>query len=125
MMEQLIQKVVNNYSLLVAKEAMFERHLEARENADMGDALTLVKIQLGMIESWFSLLDIEERVIFRQVLLGDYDAIIANRTASTKWMCGLIAAGRSPWQIKDAAIKKIVCFAETHSSLTAALFENI
>lgn len=54
--EQLIQKVVNNYSLLVAKETMYERHLEARKNADMRDALTLVKIQIGMIESWFTLL---------------------------------------------------------------------
>lgn len=101
------------------------RHLERRENADMRDALAMVKMQIGAIESWFALLDTEERVIFRQVLLGDCDAATSNRIAATKWMQGLAIAGRSVWQIRENAIEKVVRFADMHTNIFFALFENI
>ena len=123
-MEQWVQKAINSYSLLREKEAMFERHLERRENADMRDALAMVKMQIGAIESWFALLDTEERVIFRQVLLGDCDAATSNRIAATKWMQGLAIAGRSVWQIRENAIEKVVRFADMHTNIFFAVFEN-
>lgn len=124
-MEQLIRKVVNSYSTLVKKAAVFERHLEARENADMREALTVIKLQIGAVESWFVLLTVEERVVFRQVLLGNDDSKAANRTAATKWALGLAASGKSPWRIREAAIHKIINFADTHCKLMLALFESI
>lgn len=124
-MEQLILKVINSYSSLVANEAMFERHLEARENTDMQDALTTVKMQIGAIESWFALLSVEERVIFRQVLLGDDNAVTANRIAATRWAQKHLVIGESLLQIRKTAIQKVISFADMHSKLMLELFENI
>lgn len=124
-MEQLIRKVADNYSALLDKKALFEHHLEARENADMRDALTLVNIQIGAIESWFTLMDLEERVVFRQYLLGDYCADAANRIAATKWTQQAISAGESPWLMREAAFEKVTRFADAHRKLILALFENV
>lgn len=124
-MEELIGKVVDSYVSLEAKNALFEQRLEARENADMRDELTIIQIQIGVIESWFALLNIEERIVFRQLLLGSRDAASANRIAAAEWLQRLNATGRSLWQVRETAIQKVLSFARVHSPLMQALFQNI
>ena len=70
-MKAFVQKVLENYPRLLREKALFERHLEMRENQEMRDALVMLKIKLGVVESWFALLNVDERFAFRQALLFD------------------------------------------------------
>ena len=52
-MKALVQKVIENYPRYLQEEGLFEYHLEMRENSDMRDALTELKIKISVVESWF------------------------------------------------------------------------
>ena len=43
-MKAFVQKVLENYPRLLREKALFERHLEMRENQEMRDALVMLKI---------------------------------------------------------------------------------
>ena len=124
-MEYIVLNIIDKYPSLLAKEMVLERHLTARENMDLRDALTVVKMQLNAIESWFVLLSVEERVVFRQVLLGNHDAGDANRIAATRWLERIVRAGQSPWKLKESAIRKISDSSGAHRKLMDAIFEDI
>ena len=81
-MKAFVQKVIEDYPRYLQEEATFERHLETRENSDMRDALTMLKIRLGIVESWFALLDADERFAFRQTLQTDLNDTPARRAAA-------------------------------------------
>lgn len=119
-MEQLIRRAIDDYERLRKELAMFERHLEARENAEMREALVLHQIRIGAIESWFTLLDTDEKVALRQAMLEGRDSF--NSKASAKWMTGLMKNKLSPWMMREEAIAKIVAFADDHRELLNAIF---
>ena len=112
-MKYLIDNIVNGYADLLKQERIFEKHLEARENADMRDRLTFVKMRIGAIESLFALLSIDEKVVFRQILLGACDPFEANCIATSKWGGVRIVNHQSPWKLKQSAFHKIEFFCFT------------
>ncbi len=122
-MEQLIRQALNDYSRIKAEIAMFERHLEGRENAEMRGALALREIQMGAIESWFRLLDADEKAALRLSLCEGKDN--ERGLVGKKWAQGLLRAGVSPWKVRESAVEKIVQFANTCRELTAAIFADL
>ena len=95
-MKAFVQKVIEDYPRYLQEEATFERHLETRENSDMRDALTMLKIRLGIVESWFALLDADERFAFRQTLQTDLNDTPARRAAAMMWIWRLIKGPTVP-----------------------------
>ena len=122
-MKDFVQKIIEEYSRYLDEEARFERHLEMRENRDMRDALTELKIKIGTVESWFALLNADERVAFRQVLQGCASA--AMQAAAMEWMWRISKEGRTPWQLREQAIAKIAAFVDTHHTVMCAIFDEV
>lgn len=122
-MEALVERIVKKYPRFLQEEAIFERHLEKRENSDMRGALTLVRIKLGMIESWFSLLDTDERFALRQMLTPNSGA--AMQAAAMIWSWQLCQEGQTPAQVRARAIGKIASFAWTHRKLMRMVFGDV
>ncbi len=122
-MKDYIQKIIEEYSRYLDEEARFERHLEMRENRDMRDALTELKIKIGTVESWFALLDADERVAFRQALQGCTSA--AMQSAAMEWMWRISKERLTPYPLREQAIAKIASFVDTHQAVMHAIFDNI
>ena len=76
-MKAFVQKVLEKYPSFLREKAQFERHLEMRENKEMRDALAMLKIKLGVVESWFILLNVDERFALRQALQFDQRNAVA------------------------------------------------
>lgn len=123
-MEQLVRRAIDNYAQLKKEAAIFERRLEARENAEMREALTLRTIQISAIESWFTLLDTDEKVALRQTLQANTDDD-GDCPLSTTWYNALITAGISPLRVREKAISKIISFATAHNELINAIFVDL
>ena len=121
-MKAFVQKVIEDYPRYLQEEAAVERHLETRENSDMRDALTMLKIRLGIVESWFALLDADERFAFRQTLQTDLNDTPARRAAAMMWIWRLIKAGETPWVLREQAMEKIAAFALAHKEMMEAAF---
>ena len=122
-MKDFIQKVIEEYSRYLDEEARFERHLEMRENRDMRDALTELKIKIGTVESWFVLLDVDERIAFRQALQSCTSP--AMQSTAMEWMWRISKEGRTPWQLREQAIAKIAAFVDAHQAVTYAIFDDV
>ena len=122
-MEAHVERIVKKYSRLLQEEVVFERHLEKRENPNMHDALTLVRIRLGIIESWFSLLDTDERFALRQMLTPNSGA--AMQAAAMIWSWQLCQEGQTPAQVRARAIGKIAAFARMHRKLMRMVFGDL
>lgn len=121
-MKSLVKKVMEDYSNYLKEEAILERHLEMRENSDMRDALTMLKIKLGIVESWFTLLDVSERFVFRQTIQADPNDIPTRCTANMLWIWQLIKTGENPWVLMEQAIEKIAEFVLAHKEIMEAVF---
>ncbi len=102
-MEQLVRRVIENFAQLKKEAAIIERRLEARENAEMREALTLRTIQISAIESWFTLLDTDEKAVLRLTLQANTDDDV-NRPSSIKRYHSLITAGISPLREREKAV---------------------
>lgn len=122
-MKDFVQKVIEAYSRYLDEEARFERHLEMRENRDMRDVLTELKIKIGTVESWFALLDTDERIAFRQALQGC--ASTAMQSAAIKWMWRISKEGLTPWQLREKAVAKIATFVDAHLAVMHAIFDDV
>ena len=122
-MEAFIEKIIENYPRYLREEERFEYHLEARENPDMRDALTALRIRLGIIESWFVLLDMDERFALRLILTVNETA--ERRAAAMMWTCQLFKENQTPVQVRKRAIHKISAFASMHRKLMQAAFSDL
>jgi hypothetical protein len=105
-MKDFVQKIIKEYSRYLDEEARFERHLEMRETRDMRVALTELKIKIGTVESWFALLNADERIAFRQALQGCASA--AMQSAAMEWMWRISKEGQTPWQLREQAVAKLL-----------------
>ena len=123
-MKAFVQKVLENYPRLLREKALFERHLEMRENQEMRDALVMLKIKLGVVESWFALLNVDERFAFRQALLFDQKSTSAYYEAALKWGWRLVKEGKSPWVLHEQALEKAASFSEKHKKAMEAIFDD-
>lgn len=125
-MKALVQKVIENYPRYLQEEGLFEYHLKMRENSDMRDALTELKIKISVVESWFALLnDVDERFALRQALQPERNDTPAHRAAATMWMWRLIKTGETPLVIREQAIEKIVAFASDHREMMRTMFSDL
>lgn len=121
-METLIQRIIADYPRFIREEAQFERHLDQRENSEMRYALTRLKTKISTVNSWFTLLDVDERYIFKKTLVKDLHESAAERAATLIWTKHMVKDGLTPWQIQERAVEKIIRFAEKHSDTIKTIF---
>ena len=62
-MEELVRKILSNYLSYVSEKEMYERWLQMRENKEAREALVMVEMKVTMIQSWFNLLNTDERFV--------------------------------------------------------------
>ena len=123
-MKAFVEDVIEKYPLYRQEEALYERCLEMRENSAMRDKLAMLKLKISTIESWFVLLDVDERFIFRQTLNSNYLYIPAYSAAIARWMRLTADTREAPWLLRERAIGKITSFVSGHKELITSIFEN-
>lgn len=123
-MEKTVQRIIEDYPRMLQEESQFAQHLEQRENPDMRDALTILWIKINTVESWFTLLEPNERFVFRQILVGDQQENSAQRAAALMWMWQILEEGQTPWKLRERALEKIVQFAEQHKETIYTIFAS-
>lgn len=80
-MEEFVREVLSRYTSFVSERQLYERWLDMRENSDVRDALVMTEMKITMIQSWFNLLNADERfVIEKRFTL--YDIIKISRKIS-------------------------------------------
>jgi len=123
-MDEFVQRVIMEYTNYLHDKAMYEKHLEMRENYDMREALTVIEIRIGIVECLFGLLDSQEKFAFRQALQGTQNETAAMQSAAIMWMWRLSIDGRTPWQSREHAVAKIVVFTSEHMEMMRAILEE-
>lgn len=124
-MKEFIQNIIDLYPIYIKKIALYERHLETRHNSDMLDELAMLQLKVNTIESWFSLLNPDERFAFRQILNNHQDVPPAQRAAAILWTWNMSQAGETLWSLHENAMKKIVAFASIHEDIFHAIFFDV
>ena len=72
-MEELVRNILSNYLRYVSEKEMYERWLQMRENKEVREALTLVDLKVAMIQSWFNLLNSDERFVIEKHLIEELE----------------------------------------------------
>lgn len=125
MMKEFIQRIIDIYPLYTKRIALFERHLEARENRDMRDALTMLKIKIGLVDSLITLLEPDERFVFRQILQNSGDVSPAQQAAAIRWMWSFSQRDETFWALYERAMMRIANFMDAHKSLIYEVFSDL
>lgn len=121
-MKSLIIKMIDEYPRCLYEKALFQRHLDARENRDMRHSLMELETKIAIIESWFALLDADEKFAIRQTLNGTSKETAAMQAAAIRWMWAGSHDGETPWQIRERAIAKIVASAQENEDTLHTVF---
>ncbi len=123
-MHSFIQRIVDQYPQYRKEEKIFESHLQYRENQEMREALVMTQIRLSFVESWFVLLDADERFAFRQLLNSGTNESPAYHAAALRWMQKLINMNQSPWSLREQAIEKITEFVFVNLEMMTHVFSD-
>lgn len=124
-MKEFIQNIIDVYPIYIKKIALYERHLETRQNNDMLDELAILQLKVNTIESWFVLLTPDERFAFRQTLNNHQDVPPAQRAAAILWTWSMSQAGETLWSLHERALNKIVTFARFHKDVIYSIFSDV
>lgn len=123
-MEELIRKVLSKYNSFVSEAELYEKWLAYRENADMRDALTLQKMKIAMVQSWFKLLNVDEAFVVHKHLIDELEWPRVAFAFSEQWNGEFSRTERTLVKYQASALKKIVKFCEIHNDLIMSLFRD-
>lgn len=72
-MEEFVRKILSKYLSFTAEKKMYERWLSMRENPEVREALALVDMKVAMVQSWFTLLNTDERFVIDKHLIEELE----------------------------------------------------
>lgn len=124
-MEQLIRDVLSRYTGYVAEAKLYERWLDARENKEMRSALTLVEMKITAIQSWFNLLNTDERFVIQKHLIEELEWPRVAFEFAERWNQEFSRTERALLNYQISALKKIVAFSKQHRDIILTLFEDV
>ena len=104
---------------------LYERTLSARENLEIREALTLLKIKITVIQSWFVLLNADERFVVEKHLVEELEWPRVAFAFSEQWKCEFSRTERSLVKYQASALKKIVEFSNMHKDIVLPLFSDL
>lgn len=124
-MEEFVRTILSKYPSFTAEKQMYERWLSMRENPEVREALALVDMKVAMIQSWFTLLNSDERFVIEKHLIEELEWPRIAFSFSEKWKGEFTRSERTLIAYQASGIKKIVRFAEDHKAIVMALFSDL
>ena len=124
-MEQFVRTVLSQYTGYVSEAQLYERWLSARENMEMRQALTLVEMKVTTVQSWFNLLNTDERFVIQKHLIEELEWPRVAFEFIERWKGEFSRTERTLVQYQASAIRKIVAFTTQHKDLLIPLFGNL
>ena len=88
-MEEFVREVLSRYTSFVSERQLYERWLDMRENSDVRDALVMTEMKITMIQSWFNLLNADERFVIEKHLLDELEWPRVAFSFTKKWDASL------------------------------------
>ncbi len=124
-MEELVRAALSKYMGFVAEAELYERWLSARENLEIRRALTLLEMKITAIQSWFNLLNTDERFVIQKHLIEELEWPRVAFEFAERWKKEFNRTERSLVHYQAGAIKKIVEFSMAHKDIVLALFGDL
>lgn len=124
-MEELVRKALSKYASYKAETELYERWLSARENPEIRDALTLLRIKITVIQSWFVLLNADERFVVEKHLIEELEWPRVAFAFSEQWKSEFSRTERSLVKYQASALKKIAEFSNMHKDIVLPLFSDL
>ncbi len=124
-MEELVRKVLSKYTSYQAEAEICEHLLSARENTEIRDDLALLKMKITVIQSWFALLNADERFVVEKHLVEELEWPRVAFVFTEKWKREFSRTERSLVKYQASALKKIVAFTAMHRDIVVPLFSDL
>ena len=124
-MEQLIRTVLSKYSGYDAEAKLLNRWLQNRENPEIRQALTLLELKITAVQSWFNLLNADERFVVQKHLIDELEWARVAFEFMDRWKMEISRTERTLGQYQASAIRKIIAFCEIHKDIVLALFGDL
>lgn len=124
-MEEFVRKVLSKYMCYVSEKQIYERWLDMRESKDVREALIMTNMRVAMIQSWFNLLNADERFVIEKHLLDELEWQRVAFSFTEKWKGEFSRTERSLVGYQASGLKKIIAFIETHREIVMALFGDL
>ena len=124
-MEELVRKVLSQYTSYQAEAEMCQHWLAARENEELRQDLTLLEMKISVIKSWFILLNADERFVVEKHLVEELEWPRVAFAFSEKWKSEFSRTERSLVKYQAGALKKIVEFSKIHQDIVVPLFSDL
>lgn len=116
-MEEFVREVLSRYTSFVSERQLYERWLDMRENSDVRDALVMTEMKITMIQSWFNLLNADERFVIEKHLLDELEWPRVAFSFTKKWDGEFTRTERSLAAYQANGLKKIISFVKGHGTL--------
>lgn len=124
-MEEFVRKILSKYLSLVSEKEMYERWLAMRENKEARDALVVVDTKVAMIQSWFNLLNTDERFVIEKHLIEELEWPRVAFSFMKRWENEFTRAERTLIGYQASGLAKIAAFVENHRKIVLALFGDL
>lgn len=123
-MEIFVRRVLEQYPSYLAEKRTYDHWLSIRENKEARDAMVLVDMKIAIVESWFELLNSDERFVIEQHILQNLEWPRVAFSFSERWKGEFTRAERTLVAYQASGLSKIVRFCEAHLNMVATLFPN-
>ena len=124
-MEELVRNILSNYLRYVSEKEMYERWLQMRENKEVREALTLVDLKVAMIQSWFNLLNSDERFVIEKHLIEELEWPRVAFSFTEKWKGEFSRTERTLISYQASGLQKIVSFVIQHYTMVLSVFPEM
>lgn len=124
-LEIFVRRVLDKYLSYTAEQKTYAHWLAMRENKEVREALIVVDMKVAMIQSWFELLNHDEKFVIEQHLIQELEWPRVAFSFSERWKGEFTRAERTLVTYQATGLKKIITFAKSHRDMVTALFADI
>ncbi len=124
-MEEFVRMILSKYTSFVAEKEMYEHWLAMRENKEAREALVVVDTKVAMIQSWFNLLNTDERFVLEKHLIEELEWPRVAFSFMKCWENEFTRAERTLIGYQASGLEKIVDFVKRHQKIILALFGDL
>ena len=124
-MEKLVRQALGKYLSYVSEKEMYEHWLDRRENKEAREALAIVEVKVGVIQSWFTLLNADERFVIEKHLIDELEWPRVAFSFTEKWKGEFTRTERTLVAYQASGLAKIVAFAERHQDMIKSVFSDL
>lgn len=124
-MGEFVRKILSKYLSYISEKEMYERWLDTRENKEAQEALVIVNMKVAMIQSWFNLLNTDERFVIEKHLLEELEWPRVAYTFTERWKGEFSRTERTLISYQASGIAKIARFVQNHRDMVMALFGDL